>query len=203
MKKLIIIFFIIFTLIGIVHTRSYAYEKIGFYDTRAIMQKSEAGKKAYQALQKIYDAKKVIINNAEKDLRERKNYLDKNKLLSPSASYKELESDYQKRFNDYKDLVNNANEELKQKDRELVSKVAPLVLYVVKRIKDEEKYTDLLDKSLQLNIDEKPWPAAVSYSQDKDITDKIVTEINRLSGMNQASGTVISTDSAASTSHKE
>jgi Skp family chaperone for outer membrane proteins len=183
MKKLVIIFFIIFTLIGIMHAQSYAYEKIGFFDIREVMQKSEVGKKSNQEFQKILEGKKVMLNNVEKDLKERKNYLDKNRSLSPSAGFKEFESDYEKRLNEYRDLVNNTNKELQQKDREFASKLVPQILRVIQRIKAEEKYTYILDKGLYLSFDGKPWPDGVSYSQDKDITAKIVAELNLLTGI--------------------
>lgn len=196
MKKLVIIFFIIVTLIGIMHAQSYAYEKIGFFEIREVMQKSEAGKKANQEFQKILEGKKVMLNNVENDLKERKNYLDKNRSLSPSAGFKEFESDYEKRRNDYRDLVNTTNKELQQRDREFASKLVHQILQVVKRIKAEEKYTYILDTGLHLSFDGKPWPDGVSYSQDKDITAQILAEFNLLTGMNQASGTVTSGESA-------
>lgn len=184
MKKLVMIFFIIFTLIGIMHAQSYAYEQIGFFEMRDVMQKSEAGKKANQELQKIAEGKKVMLNNVEKDLKERKIYLDKNRSLSSSASFKEFESDYEKRLNEYRDLVNNTNKELQQRDREFASKLVHQILQVVKRIKAEGKYTYILDTGLHSSFDGKPWPDGVSYSQDKDITSKIIAELNLLTGMN-------------------
>ena len=124
MKKSLV-FVCLIALMGIMNVQSYAYEKIGFFEMKEVILKSERGKQAAQELKKLYDEKKAIIQHTEKDLRERKNYLEKNTSVLSSAEKMKLESDYQKKFKDYQDLVDGANKELKKRDEEIASYKTP------------------------------------------------------------------------------
>lgn len=152
-------------------------EKLAVYDARQIMLESDLGKMVSAEFKKLFNEHKEKIQNVEKDLRTRKDYLEKNRSLLSDKDLKELENDYQKRFKEYQELVKYANETLKKLDDKLVAELTPHILKVVESIKEKEKYTALLDTRSQVT--------GINYSKDQDITKKVMDEFNRYTKMNE------------------
>lgn len=178
---LIIVIFntvVIMILIGCAATKSYAYEKIGFFDLQYIFQNSEIGKKKANEFKNIYDEEKAKIADAEKDLRTRKDYLAENKSLLTPEIIKKLESDYQKKIKEYQELVNCTNEDLKKKDQELIKSLLPPIIKIIQKVEKQEGYTAIVDKTLMEDTHSKKW-SNMSYSRDKDISDRIIAELNK------------------------
>lgn len=157
--------------IGICSSQIYAYEKIGFFDITEVMLKADSGRKDRENFRKVYDELKAKIQDVEKDLKTRKDDLEKKRPYIKAESLKELEDDYLQRFKSYQMLVRDSNEELQSLDNELVNKSKPLIMKVVEKIRKEEKYSSIIEKK----------DAGISYSKDKDITDKVLEEYNRFS----------------------
>lgn len=166
MKKTLLVICVI-SFIVITPTHSYADEKIGFYDMREVMMKSDAGKKASGEFKILFEKERTKIQEAERDLHILKDYLEKNRSYT-------LETEYQERFRKYQKLINDSNEELQKMDKAYAQKITPQILVVVERIKNQEKYTAIQEKRVQgisslLNI----------FSKDEDITNKVIFEFNR------------------------
>lgn len=144
-------------------------EKIGFYDLKEVIQKSDAGKRAGNDFKNYYEKKKAIIADTERDLKSRKADLEKNRPILTEAALKEAESDYQNRLKSYQLLVEITNAELKKIDGKISGQLLPQIMKIVNGIKEKERYTALLDKNVQ----------GMSYSKDRDITSRIIEECNQ------------------------
>ncbi len=89
-----------------------AAQKIGFINMRAIIQESEAGKKAFAELKKAVEKKRAEIGKKEEELKKLKDELEKQKSVLTAEAYQEKESTFQVKLRDYQRLVKDAQDEL-------------------------------------------------------------------------------------------
>ena len=172
------LFIYILLFVGISPNQSYSVEKIGFFDMREVMLNSNVGKQAAEDFKKVFEQQKAKITNVENDLKSRKDNLEKTRSILTEAALREAESDYRNRIQSYQLLVKNANEVLQKMDKELSDKLVPQIVKIVDGIKEREKYAAILDKK----------DAGISYSKDKDITSRIIKEVNQYTAIYSAQG---------------
>jgi len=145
MKKNIFVIAAVVMLLFVWSVSSYAEVKIGFINMREIIQTSDAGKKAGEEMKKIADRRQAEITSMERELKNLKDELDRKSSVMTAAARREKESNYQKKLRDYQLMVNDANEELQKKDQEIVQRLMPEILKIVRTIAEKEKYTLVLD----------------------------------------------------------
>ena len=87
-----------------------------------------------------------------------------------AAARREKESNYQKKLRDYQLVVNDANEELQKKDQEIVQRLMPEILKIVRTIAEKEKYTLVLDVAAMVI----PY-----FDKTHDLSKKVVEEFNK------------------------
>jgi len=178
-------FICVVTLMGTMPYHINAYEKVGFFDMKEVLLKSDVGKMKTQELNKVYNEQKAKIQNVERDLRARKDYIEKNRSSLGEAAVMDLDSDYRKRFKDYQDLVKSSNEMIQAMDKKFMDEVSHQIMKVVNEIREKEKYTDILDVR------------GISYSKDKDITNRVLEEFNKYAKINYTAEKLVPSETAA------
>ena len=162
-----VLMFFIFTNLNV-----FAADKIGFFNLREVMQKTDNGKKAGEEFKKLYDKKTTVIKAAENELKKMKDALDKQSAVLTQTAKKEKETAYQKKLRDYQILVDDTNKELKAKDEEISTKIIPEVMKIVRTIGEREKYT------LIIEVSSMPIPY---YAKENDFSKKVIDEYNKSS----------------------
>ncbi len=148
-----------------------ALEKICFVDVRQVIAQSEAGKKAQADFKKIFERRKVAIQNKEAELKKQKEAFDKQRPGMTETAAKEKEMELQKRYREYQRLVGDANEEMQRKDQELSRRLVPEVYRVMNAIGEKEGYTLILD----INN-----PVVIYSARGNNITDQVISEFNKI-----------------------
>ncbi|MEQ8181886.1 MAG: OmpH family outer membrane protein [Smithellaceae bacterium] len=149
---------------------TFAADKIGFFNLREVMQRSNSGKKAGEEFKKLYDRKSTAIKAAESDLKRTKEALDKQSAVLTQTAKKDKENAYQKKLRDYQILVDDTNKELKAKDEEIATKLIPEIVKVVREIAEREKYA--------LIIDVASMPVAY-HAKENDLSNRVIDEFNK------------------------
>lgn len=170
MKKNIFVIAAVVMLLFVWSVSSYAEVKIGFINMREIIQTSDAGKKADKKIKKIADRRQTEITSMERELKNLKDELDRKSSVMTAAARREKESNYQKKLRDYQLVVNDANEELQKKDQEIVQRLMPEILKIVRTVAEKEKYTLVLDVAAMVI----PY-----FDKTHDLSKKVVEEFNK------------------------
>ncbi len=170
MKKNIFVIAAVVMLLFVWSVSSYAEVKIGFINMREIIQTSDAGKKAGEEMKKIADRRQAEITSMERELKNLKDELDRKSSVMTAAARREKESNYQKKLRDYQLVVNDANEELQKKDQEIVQRLMPEILKIVRTVAEKEKYTLVLDVAAMVI----PY-----FDKTHDLRKKVVEEFNK------------------------
>ena len=170
MKKNIYLMIVITLLVFVWSKSVLAVEKIGFINLQAIMQDSNAGKKAAEDFKKFYEKETQEIKSVEKELKKMKEDLEKQSSIMTQSSRNEKEAAYQKKTRDYQLLVNDTNEELRKRDQEMTQKLMPGIIKIVRSIAEKEKYTLVIDVATM------PIPY---YAKEGDISNRVIEEFNK------------------------
>jgi outer membrane protein len=153
-------------------TAAMAAEKIGFINVREIVTTSDAGKKMYDSLKKIFDKDRAILKEKETELAKLKDEIDKQRSVMRPDLLKEKESTLQKKVRDAQLMARDFEEEITKKEQEFVNKILPDVFKIVRSIGEKEKYTMIVDPiALQF-----PY-----YTKENDITKRVIDEFNKAS----------------------
>jgi outer membrane protein len=170
MKKNVYLMIVITLLVFVWSKSVLAVEKIGFINLQAIMQDSNAGKKAAEDFKKFYEKETQEIKSVEKELKKMKEDLEKQSSIMTQSSRNEKEAAYQKKMRDYQLLVNDTNEDLRKRDQEMTQKLMPGIIKIVRSIAEKEKYTLIIDVATM------PIPY---YAKEGDISNRVIEEFNK------------------------
>jgi len=147
-----------------------AAEKTGFIHIREVVNSSDAGKKAAEELNKLYEKSGKVIQEKEAELKKLKDELEKQRSILTESALKEKDSVYQKKLRDFQLLVKDSREDLQNRDQELANTIIPEIMKVVSAIGEKEKFTLILDTST--------IPIAY-YSKENDLTKRVIEEFNK------------------------
>jgi outer membrane protein len=173
MKKRLTIIGILAVALVFVMAGTSAAQKIGFINMRAIIQESEAGKKAFEELKKAVEKKRTEIGKKEEELKKLKDELEKQKSVLTATAYQEKESSFQVKLRDYQRLVKDSQDELAAKEQAVTGKMIPEILQVVEQVGKQGKFDAILD----LNN-----PVVVYHDKEDNLTKKIIEEYNKGAG---------------------
>jgi outer membrane protein len=150
-----------------------AVEKIGFINMRTILQDSEAGKKGFAELKKMFEKKKAEVTKKEDDLKKLKDEIDKQKSVLTADAFQEKETNFQVKLRDYQRFAKDAQDELAAKEQSVTAKLIPEILQVVENVGKKEGYSAIID----LNN-----PVIVYHDKQDELTKKIIDEYNKSAG---------------------
>ncbi|MBN1472093.1 MAG: OmpH family outer membrane protein [Syntrophaceae bacterium] len=170
MKKNIYLMTMVTLFVFVWSVSSLAVDKIGFINLRDIIQGSNAGKKATDDFTKFMEKEKQEIQALEKELKKMKDDLEKQGSIMTAKTRSEKEAAYQKKMRDYQLQVNDSNEELQRRDQEMMQKLIPEILKIVRSIAEKEKYTLVIDVATMTP----PY-----YAKENDFSKRVIEEFNK------------------------
>jgi outer membrane protein len=160
-----------FTLFLFVLSNSaFAVDKIGFINTREIIQNSNVGKKAASDFKDYAEKKSAPVKALGQELQKMKEELDRQGSVMTDTSRRDKESAFQKKTRDYQLMVQDANDELQRKEQEVFQKLIPEILKIVRNIAEKEKY------SLVIDIATMPVPY---FAKENEFSKKVIEEYNK------------------------
>jgi outer membrane protein len=166
MKKLLIVFGIVmgFLLATVpVMAAKEAPVKIGVIDTQKILRESKAAKAAQSVFMKDLEAKRVIYQAKEKDIKDLDQELKNQNIKLSAESRKEKTEKLAQEVKEFKRLEADMEEALKKKEVELTRRLLSEIAQIVRTFSKKEHYTVILEKG-----------SVVVADDAIDITDRII-----------------------------
>lgn len=149
---------------------AWSAEKIGFVNIQEAMLTSNAGKQMGEEMRKLIAKDKAVIEEKEKELRQLREELEKQRTVLTESALREKEGNLQKKFRDYQVLAKDFEDDLRAKEQDIFKKLFPEVLKIVRSIADKEKFTLVLD----------PYVLQIPYfTASQDLTKRVIDEFNR------------------------
>ncbi|KWT89586.1 MAG: OmpH family outer membrane protein [Nitrospirota bacterium] len=143
--------------------------KIGFVDIQKVINESEPGKRAKDALESYIKTHQTKIEEKEKAIDSMKADLDKKGSALSEEAKKKKQDEMQTMVRDIKRMAAEAQDEVRKKETDLTKDVFTDIRTIIRQIGKDDGYTAILESG------------AVLYSTDNvDITDKIVKKLNDL-----------------------
>lgn len=169
--KITLILITILTSIYFVRSFSFAKEpegvKIGIFDIQKIVRESKTGQQAKAIFEKELSEKRKQLQEKEQSVKAQEESLKKETQLPP-AKRKEKEEEFQQELKELRRLRQDFEEELKKKDAQLASKLIRDVLDITRKIGEQERYTIILQKGMDV----------VYTDKTVDITSKIMERLD-------------------------
>ncbi|MBF0486963.1 MAG: OmpH family outer membrane protein [Nitrospirae bacterium] len=143
--------------------------KIGFVDIQKVINESEPGKKAKEALEVQIKGHQAKIEEKEKAIDAMKADLDKKGSALSEDAKKKKQDEMQTMVRDLKRMAAEAQEEVRKKEADLTKDVFTDIRGLIRQIGKDDGYTAILESG------------AVLYSMENvDLTDTIVKKLNNL-----------------------
>lgn len=162
----VVLVFLLTVFAGSVH----AVDKTGFVNLREVMNKSNAGKKRAEDLNKSMEKDRAAIMEQDKELKKLKEEIDKQGAKLKEDELKEKKTAFEKKLQVFKDSVNEFNSRFRQKEQEIVVKLMPEILKTVAEIAKKDKYTMIVDPQIS---------QIAYYSPGSDLTKRVLREFNK------------------------
>jgi outer membrane protein len=145
--------------------------RIGLVDPARLLNDSNAGKKAKDALSAFSKNRQALIELEEKELRRMEEDFVKQASVLSAAAKNEREQVFRRRMAEYQQKAGELNREVQEKQKEVLDgfreKVEVVVGKVAKRL------------GLQVIIDKGKGGPALYAEEELDITDQVIEEFNR------------------------
>ncbi|MBF0456946.1 MAG: OmpH family outer membrane protein [Nitrospirae bacterium] len=143
--------------------------KIGFVDIQKVINESEPGKKAKEALEVHIKGHQAKIEEKEKAIDAMKADLEKKGAALSEEAKKKKQDDMQSMIRDLKRMAAEAQEEVRKKEADLTKDVFSDIRNIIRQIGKDDGYTAIMESG------------PVLYSgEGTDVTDKIVKKLNDL-----------------------
>lgn len=147
--------------------------KVGFVDAQKVFETSDEGKRVQKNVEEYVGSRQKIIDLEEKELREmEENFKTQGALLSPEAA-KMKQDEMQRKFTEYQKKAREMNKEVQDKKIETNKVFFELLESVIKEVATKEGYAFVLDKN-------KEGGTVLYSSAASDITDKVITQLNKM-----------------------
>ena len=143
--------------------------KIGYVDTRKVMNESKQGKKARADLEKLVKAKTAELDKQEKTLKDMQAAFEKDKLILKPEQVQARQKEFQEKLGAYQKLKAESQRELQRKDQEYSRKTLGDIQKVVAEIAKEKNLTLVFDAHERPVIYSAPGP---------DLTDDVLKKYN-------------------------
>ncbi|MCG6550967.1 MAG: OmpH family outer membrane protein [Candidatus Magnetominusculus sp. LBB02] len=143
--------------------------KIGFVDIQKVINDSEPGKKAKEALEVHIKGYQAKIEEKEKSIDAMKSELEKKGSALSEDAKKKKQDEMQTAIRDLKRMAAEAQEEVRKKEADLTKDVFTDIRNIIRQLGKDDGYTAIFEGG--------PILYAVESS---DVTDKIVKKLNEL-----------------------
>ncbi len=151
---------------------SYSQLKIGYVDSKTIMEKLPDAQDARQKLDQLIQDWRKELDKMKQDYKTKSEDYDKRKLIMTEQTRKELETELkklEKDIDDYREKKFGTNGELFQKQEELMKPVQNKVFNAIQDVAKDEDLDFVLDRSGQVMI----LFAKDKYDITQDVLDKL------------------------------
>lgn len=166
MKKILLLFVIIFSSIG------FAQLKIGYIDSDTIMDQLPDVQDVRQRLDALIQEWQAELSNLEREWKSKYDDYEKRKLIMSDQTRIETEQQLvqlENRITEFRDKKFGANGELFQKQDELMKPVQNKIFNAIKEVAQEEDLDFVFDRSGDIMI---------LYAKDKyDISAKVLSKL--------------------------
>ena len=152
MKKIIVYLALILLFFPAI---SLAQLKIGFVDSKTVLDKLPDSQDAQQKLDTYIREWRGELTKMENDLNSKKEEFERRKLIMTSQTQKDRENDIaklQQQINEYRDKKFGTRGELYQKQDELMRPIQNKVYSVIKEIAQEEDLDFVFDRSSDVTL---------------------------------------------------
>jgi len=170
MKKNIYLIAVFSLLLFVISNNAFAADKIGFINTREIIQNSNAGKKAAADFKSLAEKRSAPVKSLGNELQKMKDDLDKQGSMMAESARRDKEAAFQKKSRDYQLMVQDINDELQRREQEIFQKLIPEIFKIVRTIAEKEKY------ALVIDIATMPIPY---FTKENEFSKKVIEEYNK------------------------
>lgn len=166
--------FAIFTLLFFFSIKSFAQLKIGYVDSKSIMDNLPDAQDAKKQLDNLIQSWKKELDGLQSQYEEKENDYQKRKLIMSDQTRTDMEGDLKRlhqQIQDYREKKFGTNGELYQKEDELMKPVQNKVFNVIQEVAKEKDLDFVFDKSSQVLL---------LYAKDKyDITQDVIDKLKQ------------------------
>ncbi len=121
--------------------------KIGVVDMQRAINETEDGRKAKDALKKLFDDRQKTLDKQQNDLKSMKESIEKQRdVLSREVLAKKLE-EYQKAFAELQTTYMESQRELGAKEGDLTKHIVERMQRIMRRVGQSEGYTLILERN--------------------------------------------------------
>ncbi len=147
MKKLITVASVLLVLVGFSTTPLKAQEvKVGLVDFQKALNEVEEGKAAKARLKSEFDQKQKSLDALQTDLKNKKDELEKQKLVLSQDAMQQKENEYRGKFMELQKKLTDFRMELQQKEADYTGNILNSLRQIVQEIGNKDKYTLIFEK---------------------------------------------------------
>jgi outer membrane protein len=148
--------------------------KVGVMDVQAVMERSQAGKRALEEMKTYSLTRQKIINADDQELKDLEQSIqDPNAKLSDEIKQQKQDL-FRIKLEAYQRRLAEFNREIQQKQREMIAEYAKKISAAAQVVAQKEGFSAILDKGNEAMI------RVVLYHQPGlDVTDRVVKEFDK------------------------
>jgi outer membrane protein len=156
---------------GAIASPALAEMKIAVVDTQRAVMETEDGLRAQATLKKHFDKRQHELDEKQTALQKEREDIEKQKdVLSKQALQARIDK-WQKDMSELQTVFVEYNKELQKKQGEMTQPIFQKAMGIIRRLATQSGYDLVVDKQ------------AVPYNRsDLDLTDRVITEYNQVSG---------------------
>jgi outer membrane protein len=148
--------------------------KVAVMDQQAVMERSQAGKRALDEMKSYSTTRQKIINADDQELKDLEQSLqDPNSKLSETAK-QEKQEQFRGKLEAYQRRLADFNREIQQKQREMVAEFSAKIASAAQAVAQKDGYLAILDKGSEAMI-----RVVIYHRPALDVTEQVVKEFDR------------------------
>jgi outer membrane protein len=143
--------------------------RVGVLDIQRCIIESSEGKRISESLQKEIEAMKQRYNEAQQELTELQEEIEKQSLMLSLDAKESKQKEYNKKVRDLNYLAQDLNEEANKAEEDAKKRILMGLEMIVQGVATEQNLDLILEKS---------GSGVLFYTQALDITDQVIEEFN-------------------------
>ncbi|HEX3697273.1 MAG TPA: OmpH family outer membrane protein [Polyangia bacterium] len=121
--------------------------KLGYVDLQRALNETDDGRKAKEALKKVFDQKQKELDEQQQALKKDIDDLDKKRTLLPADKVRDKEAELQGRMQKVQQTYMRHQQDLQSKEQEATAKIFERMTRIINKIAVAENFTMILDKT--------------------------------------------------------
>jgi outer membrane protein len=154
-------------------TSSMAYSaefKLGVIDSGQVIQKSEAGQRAFSQLNVQFKDMKTELDRKRDDIQKLRDDLQKQSMALSQEAKQDKELEFKRKVRDFQDLLQNYQTKMRTEEEKLSKPIIEVLVQVIGDFGKRNGYSAIVDGK----------QAGMMYvDQTVDITEQVVAELNK------------------------